>query len=183
MTLIKINDNHYIVVDDSEIEEGDWYLTFLNRKVIGEPRKCEDDSYSFDNCKRIIYSTDINNNEIWYVPLSEVKELVGEVDMDLLSCYFLLDGQKIYTAFLSDHNSQTALGGFLRGTIHGYNRCLEDNKDKKYTLNDIALAFRAGIEHGIHPDKPNTTEYIKSLKPKTQWQVKFDESGKLKLVN
>ena len=26
MKLIKINTDHYVVVDDSEIKEGDWYL-------------------------------------------------------------------------------------------------------------------------------------------------------------
>ena len=55
--LIKLNDQHYIIVDDSEIKVGDWYLTFMNNKIIGEPRKCSDDSYNFSNCKKITHST------------------------------------------------------------------------------------------------------------------------------
>lgn len=32
MKLIKINTDHYVVVDDSEIQEGDWYIDDTKRK-------------------------------------------------------------------------------------------------------------------------------------------------------
>ena len=55
-------------------------------------------------------------------------------------------------------------------------------KDKLFTVEDVVLAFRTGIEHGINPKKINTTEYIKSILPKTEWEVEFDEQGKLKMI-
>ena len=42
-----------------------------------------------------------------------------------------------------------------------------------YDLNDIALAFRAGIEHGLNPKKPNTTEYVQSLQH-VEWDVEIE---------
>jgi hypothetical protein len=36
----------------------------------------------------------------------------------------------------------------------------------RFDLNDISLAFRAGIEHGINPNKPNTTDYLNQLRKK-----------------
>jgi len=51
--------NHHIyITSDKEIKEGDWYLTFTNKKVIGKPRKCEDTNWSFTHCKKIILTTD-----------------------------------------------------------------------------------------------------------------------------
>ena len=44
MKLIKINTDHYVVVDDSEIQEGDWYIDDTNRirqAVMGDGRRCK----------------------------------------------------------------------------------------------------------------------------------------------
>lgn len=49
---------HLYILSDEEIKEGDWYLTFQNNEVIGGARKCEDSSYNFTNCKKIIATTD-----------------------------------------------------------------------------------------------------------------------------
>jgi len=54
----------------------------------------------------------------------------------------------------------------------GVKAVLEILGDKKFDMNDIALAFRAGIEHGINPKKPNTTEYVQSLQ-QTEWDVEI----------
>lgn len=31
--LIKVSDDHYIIVDDSEIKEGDWFWTPIKRSI------------------------------------------------------------------------------------------------------------------------------------------------------
>lgn len=50
MKLIQIDSEHYIIVDDSEIKEGDWHLK--NDKLITR-------SYIIDeNCKKITHSTE-----------------------------------------------------------------------------------------------------------------------------
>jgi len=49
---------HIYITSDEEIKEGDWYLTFLNREVIGKPIRCEDSNYNFSGCEKIILTTD-----------------------------------------------------------------------------------------------------------------------------
>ena len=53
----EFNQNIYITSDE-EIKEGDWYLTFTNNEVMGQPRKCEDTNWNFSHCKKIILTTD-----------------------------------------------------------------------------------------------------------------------------
>ncbi len=53
----KINNNIYITSDE-EIKVGDCYLTFTNKEVMGQPRKCEDANWNFSFCKKIILTTD-----------------------------------------------------------------------------------------------------------------------------
>ena len=176
--LIKINTDHYVVVDDSEIKEGDWYLTFQNNEVIGEPRKCEDSSYSFIHCKKITHSTQpldtiiLKNRDHsqsvghYYgdggqLSLQEVKELVGEVDVEKkVKEYYEKD------TTLNNPSSFKA----------GYTQALEDNKDKKYTEEDVISIVEKSRETGL------TAEYLMlTLQPKTEWEVEIVD-GKLKLV-
>jgi hypothetical protein len=49
---------HIYITSDEEIKEGDWYLTFTNNEVMGQPRKCEDTNWNFSHCKKIILTTD-----------------------------------------------------------------------------------------------------------------------------
>jgi hypothetical protein len=49
---------HIYITFDEKPEDEDWYLTFLNREVIGKPRRCEDSNYNFSGCKKIILTTD-----------------------------------------------------------------------------------------------------------------------------
>jgi hypothetical protein len=53
-----VENQHIYITNDEEIKEGDWYLTFLNKEVIGKPRKCEDSNWNFSSCKKIIITTD-----------------------------------------------------------------------------------------------------------------------------
>jgi hypothetical protein len=55
--LLCIN-QHIYITSDEEIKEGDWYLTFTNNEVMGQPRKCEDTNWNFSHCKKIILTTD-----------------------------------------------------------------------------------------------------------------------------
>lgn len=65
MNIKKIEVNgHYVWVDkDAEIKEGDWYITFTNGSIMGEPRKCEDSSYIFSYCAKIIAASPELNPE------------------------------------------------------------------------------------------------------------------------
>jgi len=81
MKLIKINTDHYVVVDDSEIKKGDWTY----HHVKGIYKAVTDDAYT--NQKKITHSTQpleytnedhLHWDKIKHISLQEVKELIGE---------------------------------------------------------------------------------------------------------
>ena len=102
--------------------------------------------------------------------LYEVKKLLGEVDVEKKAEYDWMlhtEGSIVVT----DNND------WKSGFHHGYNQALEDNKERKYTEDDIYKAIQYGREVHYTNDQP----FIQSLQPKTEWNVEFDEHGKLKL--
>jgi hypothetical protein len=81
MELIKIDTYHFVVVDDSEIREGDWVLTKEN--TIHQVDYV--DAYTkINEWKKITHSTQPLNTKFndWFdaqiITLQEVKELIGE---------------------------------------------------------------------------------------------------------
>lgn len=180
MKLIKINTDHYIIVDDSEIKEGDW--TYHHVKGIYEARV--DGAYT--NQKKITHSTQplevkITDEGIHLPDWSkvkallprEVKELIGVVDVEKNMWY----ERNVQNPYSSDSLLHT---GFNKGFELGYKQALEDNKDKKYTEEDIYKAYRAGMQF-VGEDKGSLGEFIQSLQPKTEWEVEIVD-GKLKLM-
>jgi len=188
MILKKITDDHYVVVDDSEIKEGDWCLyankfggKFICQAYVYERTLMFDDG-SFkrslgegitpqkDECKKITHSTIPKGmmlmEGIKRLSLQEVKELIGEVDVE----------KKVKDYYEKD----TTLNN-PSSFKSGYTQALEDNKDRKYTEEDLRNAI-SETRKGMLYNKKYEDEYIQSLQPKTQWEVEFDETGKLKLI-
>ena len=92
--------------------------------------------------------------------LSEVKELIGEVDVEKNMRY----ERKVQNPYSSDSLLHT---GFNKGFELGYNQALEDNKEKKYTEKDIDKAYWAGMQF-VGEDKGSLGEFIQSLQPQTE---------------
>lgn len=89
MKLIKLNTDHYIIVDHNGVD---------------------------------IYTTQ-ENTIVPHIPLSEVKELLGEVDVE----------KKAYDYVNKKDFSDDA----FRGYKEGYQAAIEDNKGKVYTEEDV----------------------------------------------
>jgi hypothetical protein len=181
MKLIKLSTDHYIIVDDSEIKEGDWVyqqnFEKTNNQIISiktefQSNVANDKNGSFTK-RKITHSTQPGSLGMGWMQsvqplfLSEVKELTGEVDVE----------KKAQIQWGNVHRT-----GVL-GYIEGYNQCLEDNKDRKYTEEDMRKAYYQGHKSGLGSESSLTFEKtIESLLPKTEWEVTFDEQGKLKLI-
>ena len=103
--------------------------------------------------------------------MGEVKELIGEVDVQKKAV--------LYAHSIPIQMSQDELDYAFNSYYNGYNQALEDNKDKKYTEEDIYKAYRAGMQF-VGEDKGSFGEFIQSLQPKTEWEVEIVD-GKLKL--
>ena len=180
MKLIKINTDHYIIVDDSEIKEGDWFLSKENiiHNNYGWNYGDKKITYSTQPLDTIILKNRDHSQSVGHyygnggqLSLQEVKELLGEVDVD--NIVDELSEKPHYT-----HSSQQEW--FKIGAYSGYTQALEDNKEKKYTEEDIRKAWEAGMKF-IVEDKGRYSNFIQSIQPKTEWEVEFiDDELKLK---
>lgn len=208
MNLIKINPEHYVIVDDSEIKAGD---VVAEKLITGEYELFEiHNTYDIDsssqkvithstqpfncNCSNKGYRLDTNCAErnhcldkIQYLSLQEVKELIGEVDVEKKAEKFI----GCEYADIEDNIDQVGYDSFIRG----YTQCLEDNKDRKYTRDEVhglmckafiqgwkkADVVDAGLE-GLETDVECAWILMRydTTPLKTQWIVDFVD-GKLKL--
>ena len=168
MKLIKLKNDHYIIVDDSEIKEGDWYYWEITKTIqIAKLDSLNRLPKNSDGSKKITHSTqpllDVPHfAQYGIITLSEVKELIGEVD--IWQKFKEIDGscqKEEYEHWLFES---------------GYNQAIEDNKDKKYTEEDLRRYNNIMCLHG----NVKGEKYIQSLQPKTEWEVEFID-GKLKL--
>lgn len=111
---------------------------------------------------------DDTNKEMHTIPTSQAKELIGVVDVekkvnDILKGFVITKDERKYFEF-------------------GYNQALEDNKEKKYTEEDMRKAYYQGHKSGLGSENGLTFEHtIQSLQPQTEWEVEFvDDKLRLK---
>lgn len=187
MKLKKIEEDHYVIVDHSEIKEGDWVLTEEN--TIHQVDYV--DAYTkINGWMKITHSTqpleDFIDNEgikrigwtnIKVLELSEVKKLLGVVDVEKKAEEFA-DSEYVNNSYkLSESYPSVITECYTKG----YNQALEDNKDKKYTDTDLFKILLDFIEfqHPHHEPRGSIIErFVKTRQPKTEWEVDFFD-GKL----
>ena len=199
MKLVKINEEHYVVVDDSEIKEGDWYYLPRTHSVY----QCKEDAtelnlerdfgvskvthstqplewFTYDNLSDEVFSMDYHN--IKPISLQEVKELIGEVDVEKQEI-ILTDHQKellnIGNVSYKDSSIIYYLPYIFINENSKWYMQLKDNKEKKYTEEDLRKAFFNG---GNMKEIEEFNSFIQSLQHKTEWEVEIVE-GKLKRKN
>ena len=200
MKIIEITEDHYIVVDDSEIKKHDWYFnpnkeicqSFFNRIPL-----------EFGKCEKITHSTKpiekLDNGDDVFITINELnlpkaKALVGKVDIEQLAEQYA-KAHSIYESGQDD---------VAYGFREGYNYHLENNKDKKYTEEDMIkfinwvetsreasdydrknrMRFEIKMDGNSEIEKrlPELLNlYIQSHQPIKEWEVEFDQNNKLKL--
>ena len=197
MKLIKLSSDHYIIVDDSEIKEGDYYWNELDKAVrvnntINHPyhKKITHSTQPIEHicctpegqikryvdCKGCDRSS-LGYNKIQQLFLSEVKELLGEVDVEKMAVEWYNGQAKYDSSFIADPYSWK----------EGYNQALEDNKHMRFTHDELlTLAIRCWntasnpMERSVNNLNKIVDEYIQRFEL-TQWDVEFVD-GKLKLI-
>lgn len=170
--LIKLSDEHYVIVDDSEqITFKDWFFD-IDTKIVGQ---------YFHGLReaawmKITHSTEPLEPGIKPLSLSEVDELIYGFNIDKMAI--------------------KAFGPFGIGSDRaniwksGYKACRELFKDKLFTIEDMNKAIviaqkssyvstqyfsgNSSVKHNFKPE-----EIIQSLLPKTEWEVEFDEQGRM----
>ena len=202
--LVKINQDHYVVVDDSEITQpcyvykshenvhgrGIFYLP-TDTDFVAFNKEAKDISVITHSTKplEIIKGIGENSSINYYygtdrLSLQEVKELIGEVDVE-----------KKALAFAEAESYGKLNGDLWKGFLFGYNQALEDNKEKKYTEEDLRKVFDAarrcitmpigGAKHQYY-DEYSVSDFdeykreILSAHTPTEWEIQIVD-GKLKL--
>ena len=166
MKMIKLTEKHYILVDDKfdPIDSDRKYVHKSGRIWQWDSGM----AYVSNNPPQpITHSTQPEflgtgwMQSVQPLLLSEVRELIGEVDVE----------KKAQIQWGNVHRT-----GVL-GYIDGYNQALEDNKDRKYTEEDMQWA----LHHAKYHQELTIEQIIEALhQPKTEWEVEI-VNGKLKL--
>ena len=160
MKLIKINEDHYVV------KNNDGVITHSTQPF------------------EIIYTPGLTmtNPPIGFINIMElslekVKELIGEIDVE----------KKAHNWSTRQTTRSTDYWRSMVSTyVDAYIHALEDNKEKKYTEEDMRKAWNAAYIDAMSIDeetyKPLFFEdFIESLQPKTEWEVEII-NGKLTIL-
>lgn len=161
MILKKIDISHFVLLDNSILEHNDWYFDMQTNEI---------NLWSFnqqqsDRFKKIIRSTIIDAYGRYPsgLNLEQIRDIVGELHIE--------NKAKILSdTFINKDESYLSY-------ITGYYDAIEDNKNKKYTEEDLRRAFFNG---GNMKEIEEFNSFIQSIQPKTEWEVEFVD-GKLKL--
>lgn len=186
--LIKINEQHYVVCDDSEIKEGDWYYDFTDKEgslPIYQRSQCPK---FYSGCKKITHSTQPLEHgtepfadgvqyvkvfdKIKPLPLSEVEEAIYGYKNKFLKFFKNELNYKNYWKPLIEDNPQL---------IEAHKELV---KDKLFTVEDMKL-FAAELigryKSGKIQEFEDVQDIIESYLPKTEWDIEFID-GKIKLI-
>ena len=148
--LIKINEQHYVIIDDSEIKINDWFCHILTKDLcIYEESDLDLNEFLF----KITHSTlRLQNTE--YIALEYVEELFNNT----YELFKQIDG--------SCNENEYEHWLFKQG----FKAHKELTKDNLFTISDMIRAMRYASE--ITNNKlSNIKNYIKSVLPKTEWNV------------
>lgn len=199
--LIKISELHYIIVNDSEIKVGDWYTWDGNKNVA--PSLCTDsynessilDAQGFTKFFKVTHSTQPLEPS-FKSDKDDRKDFIFIKPLSLSDCQEIDFGysveKMVKNLFGYDKNVPLPTNDIeVNNWIEGFNAHKGLVKDKLFTIEDIRKALwclgdvlfnnnQNGIEEG-EPEK-YFNDIIQSLLPPTEWDVTFDEQGKLKLM-
>ena len=173
----KLSEDHYIVVDNSDIKIGDIVAEkLLTGKYELFTIHTLNDIDEQTQIK-ITHSTQPESLGMGWMQsvqpllLSEVKEVLGIVDVRKKAWKYN-PVKKLDAAFIR------------AAYICGYNEALEDNKEQKYTEKDLRAVFMHGFLLGVDRGDYSLDMENRALstytQPPTEWEVEMVD-GKLKL--
>ncbi len=185
--LIKLSDNDYIIVDDSEIKKGDWYYDTNDKESLLPIYQRSQDPKFYKGCKKITHSTQPLSEECKRctgaceqcvdktkpLSLSEVEEAIYGYSIEKMADnWFYNEENKNH---YENYNEKPSW-------IKGFKAHQELVKDKLFTIEDMKKIFELGQESVSNVNIPLDFDYnIKSLLPKTEWDIEFVDD-KIKLI-
>jgi hypothetical protein len=183
--LVKISDTHYVIVDMSEKGRKGYNYNFALNKIDNLSRNY-DESYSENSfLRKITHSTEpleltktvtvdkLVFNKIKSISLSEVEEVINEYNLDDL----------IFNKF--NKQDKYTFNEFKDVFILGFKAHRELVKDNLFTLEDMkkisqaAFTVKSNNETLIDDFDKWFNKKMQSLLLKAEWDLEFDENGKM----
>lgn len=184
--LIKLKEG-YIIVSDKEIKEADIHINLLTKEIERASKNLSKNfigNSNFNFSVRKQYKKIIASNFIPELPNIDFNDL--EEEFGIVCVEKLAKEANGYLPYARD----TKGVAFNEGFIEGFNKCLELNKDKLYTAEQMKDAFESGENYGktwsefYNTDSvsrlaaertENFNNFIQSLQPKTEWDIEVEE--------
>lgn len=196
----KIYPHHIYILSDAEIKDGDWIIVpTSDGKTEFDWSDCkpEKSKHVYASNKfvwKIIASTDPElhytknrlpgvttyDKNILKISQSDIEYIISlyngkgkEIDVKKIKQFAKDECIKYSKDIQSQAEKFQAQIDYEYGFLKGYNQCLQDNADKKFTLEDIKRAW----EHGAYiqeTDCFNTNAYDKFIESLTKEQPKKD---------
>lgn len=202
--LIKISDTHYIVVDNSlEFNENHYYYDFLQKTIRqgsnnhvtgGYKQKITHSTRPIEscNCQSIGYNVKPNDScaernrcfdKIKSLSLTEVEEAIYGYSVEKMA-------KKDYQQYnLSPHDGDGSKQNYYDCFTRGFKAHRELTKGKflltKEQLEDALFNVlnHSSSECCVTQTKDSIVRSVmQSLLPKTEWDIEFDEQGKIKVI-
>lgn len=176
--LIKTSEG-YIIISDEEIREGDYFYYDHDKEV----NKCDSESLYFNpylitnytNVKKIIASTYLNG--LPNIDFNGFEQRVNFDNIELLAKeYIEKESKEIAIPASFFYNG---LYYYEQCFIAGFNKCLEINKDKLYSaeqMKEFAIEVSSFDTHAnpIISIDEHFKNFIKYLQPNTEWNIEIE---------
>jgi hypothetical protein len=165
--LIKLEQG-YIIVSDGKIGEGDLY--YSSQGILKS-----EETYFED--KRGLKTKHLNH-ELWSFPLFKIiastfiPELPNIDFNDLEEEFSIVDVENLAKKYLD--SDERLCNNSFNGFIEGFNKCLELNKDKLYTEEQLREALSESFKASQEGYNIISDEIIQSLQPKTVWNIEVE---------
>lgn len=157
-------------VNDDEIKVGDYYLTFTNKTVMGNVRRCEDSSYNFNHCKKVICTNNSNIDDIPKI-VNEVEELALKTTLQPKVLFDKLKKCSQNDALLIDEFGDYNIVKYREttGFISGYNKSQETHP---FSEDDMKNFGKFCIENNVCKEENRYYQYWELLQLWKEQQLK-----------
>jgi hypothetical protein len=189
--LIKINKLQYIVVDETDVKTLPYKSWFFdtNSRLVGQYFQGDTDV-----CwRKITHSTQpLNTNfndwlDVQTISLSEVGELIyGYTARSMTEKETIKNHFNNESSYIKGFNSHKNLVKNKLFTIEDMQKAIQMSRlisDGKESFDAEDISGCTEVCTYDWKFKHNDYDIIQSLLPKTEWNVEFDENGKLKLID
>lgn len=182
--LIKLPEEYIIV--SAKCEEGISPKVEYYDKLVDKNNICKV-TEAFTDKVKYLYITGIKEDFrlVYEIIASTFIPELPTIDFNNLEEEFgIVDAEKLANLLTDNEGYSKDEGGeFKNGIEIGFNKCLELNKDKLYTEEDLKAAFSfyafaSSSQQPYNEDELVDTfnEFTQSLQPKTEWDIKIELS-------